>query len=104
MRKLLRWLHISDIHFREKTKLDQNDAFRRIHEDLTTRKAEGRAPDLIFVTGDIAHSGQTTDYHAISGLMSELCNHCELSHKRVLFCAGNHDSDIGKAPVLVRGC
>ncbi len=100
----MRWLHISDIHFRESKKLDQNDAFRRIREDLATRKAEGRSPDLIFVTGDITHSGHTTDYHAMSGLLSDLCNHCELSHKRALFCPGNHDSDIGRARVLVRGC
>jgi UDP-2,3-diacylglucosamine pyrophosphatase LpxH len=104
MRKLVRWLHISDIHFRESKRLDQNDAFRRIREDLTTRKTEGRSPDLIFVTGDLTHSGLTTDYQAISHLLSDLCDECGLSHQEVFFCPGNHDSDIRKAPILIRGC
>jgi 3',5'-cyclic AMP phosphodiesterase CpdA len=73
MTNQVRWLHISDIHFRTKLKLDQNDAFVRISADLARRKAEGRGPDLIFVTGDIAHSGQATEYDEISRPLHQLC-------------------------------
>jgi hypothetical protein len=44
MTKQLRWLHLSDIHFRGKSKLDQNDAFARIRTDLARRTAEGNGP------------------------------------------------------------
>lgn len=104
MRKQLRWLHLSDIHFRSKLKLDQNDAFARIRADLTQRKAEGRCPDLIFVSGDLVFSGVAADYNDISDRLDELCSVCGLSRDRVFFCPGNHDSDITVAPVLLEGC
>ncbi len=104
MTKQLRWLHISDIHFRTPSKLDQNDAFVRIRADLAKRKAEGRNPDLIFVTGDITHSGKAADFRQISKLLSQLCVDCGLPRERVFFCPGNHDSDIRVAPTLIRGC
>lgn len=100
----MRWLHISDIHFRGKHQLDQNDAFLRIREDLATRKADGKLPDLIFVTGDITHSGQGPDFGKMADRLSELCKEIGISHKRVIFCPGNHDSDTGIAPILIQGC
>jgi predicted phosphodiesterase len=104
MTKQLRWLHLSDIHFRGKSKLDQNDAFARIRTDLTRRTAEGNGPDLIFVSGDLVFSGQPEDFQEILKRLDELCGACKLSRDRVFFCPGNHDSDISVAPVLLQGC
>jgi 3',5'-cyclic AMP phosphodiesterase CpdA len=104
MTKQVRWLHISDIHFRTPLKLDQGDAFVRIRGDLAKRNAEGRSPDLIFVTGDITHSGKAADFRQISKLLGQLCVDCGIPREQVFFCPGNHDSDIGVAPTLIRGC
>ena len=104
MTKKLRWLHLSDIHFRDKWKLDQNDAFARIRSDLAKRTVEGSGPDLIFVSGDLVFSGQRGAFTSIGDRLDELCRSCELSRGRVFFCPGNHDSDIGVAPVLLQGC
>jgi len=104
MMKQLRWLHLSDIHFRDKSKLDQNDAFARIRSDLAERTAEGNGPDLIFVSGDLVFSGQPGDFTEILDRLDELCRACKLLRERVFFCPGNHDSDIGVGPVLLQGC
>ena len=104
MRKEIRWLHISDIHFRGKNQIDQGDAFRRLSDDISARIAGGKALDLIFVTGDIVHSGQAPDYVKVAAHLSQLCAVAKLPPSRVLFCPGNHDSDNGVAPVLMRGC
>lgn len=104
MTKQLRWLHVSDIHFRGKSKLDQNDAFARIRADLARRTADGNGPDLIFVSGDLVFSGDPGDFKDILRRLDELCRACELSRDRVFFCPGNHDSNISVAPVLLQGC
>jgi predicted MPP superfamily phosphohydrolase len=104
MTKQLRWLHLSDIHLRGKSKLDQNDAFTRIRADLAKRTAAGNAPDLIFVSGDLVFSGQPGDFKEILNRLDDLCGACKLSRDRVFFCPGNHDSDISVAPVLLLGC
>src|SRR5262245_22133413 len=104
MTKQLRWLHLSDVHFREQMKLDQNDAFTRIYSDVRQRRSDGRSPDIIFVTGDIAHSGQAAEFDAMAERLDRLRKECGVSKDRVLFCPGNHDSDIGKSPVLLQGC
>jgi UDP-2,3-diacylglucosamine pyrophosphatase LpxH len=104
MRKDVRWLHISDIHFGEKSKLDQRDAFIRIRSDVLTRKAAGKGPDLVFVTGDITHSGLGSEFSEVSNLLGELCIACGLPRDRMFFCPGNHDSNISIAPTLVQGC
>ena len=104
MRKQLCWLHLSDIHFRTKSKLDQNDAFLRIRSDLEKRRAEGLGPDLIFVTGDVAHGGQAVEFDEIAKHLGQLCADSNLPRERVFFCPGNHDSDRGLAPMLLQGC
>lgn len=104
MTKRLRWLHLSDVHCRGKSKLDQNDAFARIRTDLARRTAEGNGPDLIFVSGDLVFSGKTGDFKEIVNRLEELCGTCKISRDRVFFCPGNHDSDISIAPVLLQGC
>ncbi len=104
MRKQVCWLHISDIHFRAKSKLDHTDAFKRIRSDLGERRAQGLGPDFIFVTGDIAHAGRAAEFDEISDRLIQLCEDSNLARERVFFCPGNHDSDRRLAPILLRGC
>jgi 3',5'-cyclic AMP phosphodiesterase CpdA len=59
---LLTWLHLSDIHFGHgptSHQWDQQLVLRALQEDLL--RLEDRhipKPDILFVTGDIAFSGQ----------------------------------------------
>lgn len=98
------WLHLSDIHFRAKSKLDHDDVFKRIRTDLGKRGSDGCGIDLIFVTGDIAYGGQATEFAEVSDRLIGLCEDFNLPRKRVFFCPGNHDSDRGLAPTLLKGC
>ena len=53
----LRWLHISDFHFRGGDPYDRDVVLRALVCAVRTYRAQGRQPDLIFATGDIAQFG-----------------------------------------------
>ena len=57
MRTVLRWVHLSDIHFKWSDKLDQESGLRQIEKDIEIKKKSGWVPDLIFITGDLANAG-----------------------------------------------
>ncbi len=60
-RKLIRWLHLSDFHV-GKDGYAQRRIFPRIHAHVRERvEAEG-APDLVFITGDLANKGKAAEY------------------------------------------
>jgi hypothetical protein len=41
MRTVLRWVHLSDIHFKWSDKLDQESGLRQIEKDIETKKKSG---------------------------------------------------------------
>ena len=58
----LTWLHISDFHFREGDPYDRDLVLRALVHSVAWFRGHGRAPELIFATGDIAHSGKAAEY------------------------------------------
>ena len=58
----LTWLHISDFHFREGDPYDRDLVLRALVHSVAWFREHGRTPDLIFATGDIAHSGKAAEY------------------------------------------
>lgn len=91
----LTWLHVSDLHF------GHGDAHYRFDQSGVTtailRNAESMAkrigpPDLIFVTGDIAFSGQAAQY-ALAKEWLERLRSAVGGTPRVFLVPGNHDVD-----------
>ena len=58
----LTWLHISDFHFREGDPYDREVVLRALVRSVARFYDEGRRPEIIFATGDIAHSGKAQEY------------------------------------------
>ena len=68
----LRWLHISDFHFRGGDPYDRDVVLRALVCAVRTYRAQGRQPDLIFATGDIAQFGKAHEYAPASAFFDAI--------------------------------
>lgn len=92
----LTWLHLSDFHFREKTAWSQDVVLRSLLEDVRARYAGESAPDLLFLTGDIAFSGKRGEYHLAEAFVAELLAELKMLPERICLVPGNHDIDLDR--------
>ena len=93
----VRVLHISDIHFRAATDWDRLPVPNRLAEDAAELRAQGLAPHLVCVTGDVAFSGKAEEYVAAERwLRDTLLPAAGLTADALLIVAGNHDVDRGR--------
>jgi tetratricopeptide (TPR) repeat protein/predicted phosphodiesterase len=97
------WLHVSDFHFSEGDSYDRNVVLRALVESVKDfRENKGRAPDLIFATGDIAYSGKPEEYGRATELFDDLLKAAGLERHRLYIIPGNHDVNRGKCIGLQR--
>jgi predicted MPP superfamily phosphohydrolase len=88
------WLHISDLHLRSGESYDRDVVLRALVRSVRAfREQDGRAPDLIFATGDIAHSGAHDEYVVATRFFDELLGAAGLSRAHLYVVPGNHDVD-----------
>ncbi len=95
----IRILHLSDIHFRGAKSWDADPVLRALARFVGTEVENGLAPDLVVVTGDLAHAGVPDDYAlAREWLEIELWPALPegLPRDRLLLVPGNHDVDRSK--------
>lgn len=93
-RTSVRWLHLSDFHFRERMAWDQRPPLEALERWLRERATRGERPDLVFVTGDIAWSGRDGEYELAEDYFRRLADVLELDPRRRWFVVpGNHDVD-----------
>jgi UDP-2,3-diacylglucosamine pyrophosphatase LpxH len=92
----LTWLHLSDFHFREKTAWSQDVVLNSLLEDVRARYVGVNAPDLLFLTGDIAFSGKREEYLLAEAFVTELREALKLSSDRICVVPGNHDIDLDR--------
>jgi serine/threonine protein kinase len=86
------WLHISNLQFNTSQVYDTDivlEAFLRDVVKCTERYS--LHPDFIFVTGDIASSGNTTDYDLARQFFDDLLEITHLDKARLFLVPGNHD-------------
>jgi len=89
-----RWLHLSDTHFREGELWDRRATLRALIAKVAELKDKGLAPDIVFVTGDIAWSGKPREYEQATRFFHELNKVLKLDPKESWFLVpGNHDVD-----------
>jgi hypothetical protein len=89
---MLRWLHLSDFHFRGSDGWDGSPFLRDLLRDVAETSA-GRPPDFIVVTGDIAFSGKPEEYALASSYFAEVCGVTGVAPDRCFTVPGNHDVD-----------
>lgn len=56
--RTITWLHLSDIHFQDGDPYDRNVVLQALTSAVQRFRTQGRCPNLIFFTGDIASSGK----------------------------------------------
>jgi predicted MPP superfamily phosphohydrolase len=88
------WLHISDVHLRSGDSYDRDVVLRALVRSVRSfRERDGRAPDLIFATGDIAFSGAPDEYVVATRFFDELLGAADLDRACLYVVPGNHDVD-----------
>ncbi len=92
-------LHLSDLHIKPKEDFDRSvvldPLIKRIGDDLKDPKS-GLKPEIVIVTGDIAHSGQKDEYTLANAFFDDLLEKLNLSDDRLFIVPGNHDVYFGK--------
>jgi len=89
----LTWLHVSDFHIKSGDTYDSDVVLRALVESVRRYAEQGRKPDLIFATGDIAHSGKAAEYEIAGRFFDELLSAAGLDKSRLFVIPGNHDVD-----------
>ncbi len=93
----LRWLHLSDLHFKAAEKWDRRATLAALIRKVEELRDEGRGPDLVFLTGDIAYSGKKAEYDQAFDFFDQLQAATGLKmSERFFLIPGNHDVDRGQ--------
>ncbi len=92
--RLVRLLHLSDIHFKAETAWNARPILRELTYSIGKEVAAGRKPDLVVITGDIAWSGKQAEYKMAREWLDKLWPMLGgLEKDRLLLVPGNHDVD-----------
>ncbi len=98
------WLHVSDFDVRGGDPYDRDVVLRALVKSVSEYRERGLAPDVIFATGDIAHSGKETEYELAGKFFDDLLAAAHLEKNRLFVIPGNHDVDrdlgVGRARTL----
>ncbi len=93
----LKFIHLSDIHFHFSTSNSHYDLDRSIRHELVRDAAEMSKQqggvDGILVSGDIAFSGQQSEYKTAHEWLKTLCLQTNCSFSNIWTVPGNHDVD-----------
>ena len=94
---LLRFLHLSDIHFTYHdgaSDTDVDSAVRaRMLEDIHAMQVQLGDMHAILVVGDIAASGKRADYDVAASFLDRTCEMVAVAAEQVVCVPGNHDID-----------
>jgi 3',5'-cyclic AMP phosphodiesterase CpdA len=72
------WLHVSDFHIRGGDPYDRDVVLKTLAKSGPVFSRPGRAPDLIFATGDIAHGGKPAEYDLATKFFEALLDAAKL--------------------------
>lgn len=87
----VRWLHLSDFHFKSGDGYDRDVVLRALLSSLPRLTQRAGPIDLIIASGDIAFSGRDDEYANASIFFDQLLKRVGLSRKELLVVPGNHD-------------
>ncbi|HZF48543.1 MAG TPA: pentapeptide repeat-containing protein [Polyangiaceae bacterium] len=99
-KRALTWIHLADLHFgapkdAERHRFDQPAVMRAIARDVS--ECAAKPPDFVFVTGDIAWSGQSSEYEEARAWLTELMQAAGVTIDKLRLVPGNHDVDRSRA-------
>ena len=98
------WLHLSDFHFRAAgDSFSQRVSSDAILRDIPSRLSADFPVQFIVVTGDIAFSGQASEYEAASQFFGSLVAKLGIGLDRLCIAPGNHDVDRSRQKYMYEG-
>ena len=98
------WLHISDFHFRAGgDKFSQEVSCDALVRDIPSRLSDEFPLQFIVATGDIAFSGQSSEYELASAFFASLLDNLGLDAERLCIVPGNHDVDRNSQVYMYEG-
>jgi hypothetical protein len=95
MERLFTCIHLSDIHFGHGDAghhWDQELVLEALRKDLIDQCKEHQ-PDAVFLTGDVAFSGKSTQYERALTWLESISSTVGLDLERIFVVPGNHDVD-----------
>lgn len=107
-RKVVRWLHISDLHLGREQKPGEDYVLRTFLDSLQAdMQADehirlGPPPDLVFFTGDLANRGTDEDYSRATELFDSILRILGLERRHLFLVPGNHDVHRPDTSYLIR--
>ena len=100
----LSWLHLSDFHFRAAgDNFSQDVSCQALVRDIPSRLSDEYPLQFLFITGDIAFSGQSGEYERASDFLVSLTEDLGLDTNRLCIVPGNHDVDRRLQPYMYDG-
>lgn len=94
---MLRFLHLSDIHFHPSPGAPQRDVDRAVRQDLLNdlrALGDSACPiDAILVVGDLAARGKPEEFVLARQFLDEVCAIVECDPRAIACVPGNHDVD-----------
>lgn len=87
----IKWLHISDVHFKGSQPYGQDVVTNALLTSLPTLMRRHGELDAIFVTGDIADVGASSEYVQATTFFDSLLEITKLGKERLYVVPGNHD-------------
>jgi predicted MPP superfamily phosphohydrolase len=102
--RVITWLHLSDLHFQAGQKWEQAVVLKALLRDvLADLPGRHLQPDFVFVTGDIANSGQQAEYAEAGRFFAEVARITATDPKTSWFLVpGNHDVNCAQIKPLAR--
>ena len=101
--RAIRWVHISDLHMRPAENAQRRAVLSAMLEDMKRRVAtEGRF-DFVVATGDLAFSGQESEYELVGEFLDELAGSIEVPRGLIFCVPGNHDVDRNRSKMCFVG-
>lgn len=94
--ELFQLLHISDLHFSTSNKFDSSILLDSLLDRVVEDNRNGLKPEIIIVSGDIARTGNQSEYSIAKQFFDRLLDCLNLDDNRLFLVPGNHDVNRSK--------
>ncbi len=101
--RAVRWVHISDLHMRPAENTQRHAVLSAMLEDMRRRVASEGPFDFVVVTGDLAFSGQESEYELVGEFLDQLVGSIEVAPGLIFCVPGNHDVDRDRSKMCFTG-
>lgn len=97
------WLHVSDIHIRQRDEWSQDVVLRALADSIRKRRDQGLSLDFILATGDLAFAGKQDEYKLVKHFFDELVSASGVPKEHIFCIPGNHDVNRDRQKLCFQG-